>query len=297
MLVAGAAILGVGAVLSLNKLAHEDYLPERLATLIHAVHAVVTEFFAFIGVILSHLFLPLMGKWEISKNLPADPRPVLLVHGYLHNASAWTYLMPKLHYAGFRSIYTINLWPPIRCGINDYAKQIQEKVTQIAEETGQKEVIVIGHSMGGLAARRAALNLAAENSSFKISHVASIGSPFRGAWAALIGYFFGQNAKDLLPGSEFTTKLQEDLLETTAKTQFLEIGSKMDQLVSIDSARIPKENLEQGLLERKTEEIKDLGHLGLLYSPTVAKMIIDDWLQPRRSADRSVLSLDSDLDP
>lgn len=266
--------IAVGGVGYLNQLAHKGIFPNSLEKAVHALYATIFESFTFVGYALSYFLALFIDKWVTDSSAPTDQRPVLLVHGYLHNASAWTYLMPKLHYAGFGLIYTINLWPPIGRSIDEYAAMVEKKVRSIAAETGQNEVIVIGHSMGGLVGTRAALNLAEEKSSIRISHVASLGSPFRGARAAYLGYPFGQNARDLLPGSEFTQRLQKDLSgENSAEIKFLEIGSHMDQLVSIDSACLSL----GGHFERSRKEFKDLGHLALLCSPSVAETL-KQWL-------------------
>lgn len=287
--IALAAAGAVGAVVGLNELAHRDYLPEKVAKVAHLVYAAVIEFFAFVGHIVAHLALPFMGlsSYLVSwSEKPIEDKAIILVHGYLHNATAFFFLKPFLHLAGYRHVYTINLFPPVGRSINDYAKALEEKAKEVAKETGCKEITAIGHSMGGLVSTRAALNLAKKNEDVRINRVISLGSPFKGAFAAWIGALFGQNARDMLPGSHFTETLHNDLKDKSLSggIRFLEFGSHMDQLVSIESSCLSRAtDPELAALDRESIEIEDLGHISLLYSRTIAQKILG-WLQGKEDS-------------
>ncbi len=76
-------------------------------------------------------------------------RPILLVHGYLHHAKVWGLQKKWLEALGAGPIYTINLGPPFQ-SIRTYAEKVSQKAQAIAQETGRNDLILIGHSMGGI---------------------------------------------------------------------------------------------------------------------------------------------------
>ncbi|MCC6127603.1 MAG: alpha/beta hydrolase [Chlamydiae bacterium] len=289
MWIVSLPFLFLGTIFGLNQVAHKGKLPQILATLIHGLYATAFELLAFIAQILFRLLAPFMGIWKgcVSriKRSFADNRPILCSHGIFHDSSAFIFLLPFLYWRGFRQVATINFWPPIACSLDEYAKMLEKRARQmvqkrIEEEGSCKEIIFLGHSMGGLIETRAALNLACQKDFPALIKVITLGSPLKGSQAAYIAYPLGQHARDMVPGSIFLKRLQEDLTKPLSEQiEFLEIGSTMDQLVSIDSACLARNVsfAKNSPYKRDSVQIKDLGHLSLLYSPKIAKAITD-WL-------------------
>jgi triacylglycerol lipase len=77
--------------------------------------------------------------------------PVLLVHGYVCNARLWDSLIPDLRAQG-HTVLAIHL-EPVFTSIDDYAEQIEQAAQALRHHTGQNQVALLGHSMGGLAIR------------------------------------------------------------------------------------------------------------------------------------------------
>jgi triacylglycerol lipase len=77
--------------------------------------------------------------------------PVLLVHGFVCNHRVWEALIPALRAQG-HTVLAVNL-EPLFCSIDDYAAQIEQGVQTLRQQTGQAQVALLGHSMGGLAIR------------------------------------------------------------------------------------------------------------------------------------------------
>ena len=77
--------------------------------------------------------------------------PVLLVHGFLCNHRVWDVLAPALLRQG-HTVLAVNLEPPFT-SIDDYAAMLEQAVQTLRQQTGQAQVALIGHSMGGLAIR------------------------------------------------------------------------------------------------------------------------------------------------
>lgn len=77
--------------------------------------------------------------------------PVLLVHGFVCNHRVWDLVAPALRAQG-HSVLAVNL-EPLFASIDDYAAQLEQAVQALRQQTGQAQVALVGHSMGGLAIR------------------------------------------------------------------------------------------------------------------------------------------------
>lgn len=166
-------------------------------------------------------------------------RPILLIHGNLHNQSAWISLAKELKKAGIGPVFTLNL-PSGNITDRDFAL-IGAKINQI-KRLYQKEITIdlVGHSRGG--------DLAGE-----------IGDCI---WK--VGVNFGKVIKIGIP---FTKGEIEELkwIHPNFTERVLEITAKHDVLVGKRESFIP----------RKCRLEVDTGHLGLLYSPVVHAEIIN----------------------
>ena len=83
----------------------------------------------------------------------------VLIHGSWHGAWCWDKLAPRLRDQGHR-VAAIDLpahgqdrTSPLRVGLGSYSKRVQSAAADLAEKP-----ILVGHSMGGLAITRAALD-------------------------------------------------------------------------------------------------------------------------------------------
>lgn len=77
--------------------------------------------------------------------------PVVLVHGYMCNHRIWDDVIPVLRAQG-HAVHAVNL-EPLYCSIDRYAPIVESAVQALMAHTGQKQVALVGHSMGGLAIR------------------------------------------------------------------------------------------------------------------------------------------------
>jgi triacylglycerol lipase len=77
--------------------------------------------------------------------------PVLLVHGYLCNHRVWDDAAQALRLRG-HTVLAVNL-EPVFASIDRYADVIEPAVQQLRTATGHDKVVLVGHSMGGLAIR------------------------------------------------------------------------------------------------------------------------------------------------
>lgn len=236
-----------GAVRLLNSKAHN--LP--LSRLIHWIHAMTFELFAFPSAALLRLI-------PLKEMHPGSGQPILLVHGYLHQGSVWRVQKKRLEKLGLGPIYTISLGHPFR-SIGHYAEKIRVKAEMIEKETGRKDLILIGHSMGGLVSSWYATQLAPQNT---VTDVITLGSPLSGTPMARIG--LGENARQMEPHSPFLNQLREAVNQNKS-IRFRHIATRSDQIVLPGASALYPEN-EHVIYE-------DLGHVSLLYSSRVANQI------------------------
>jgi pimeloyl-ACP methyl ester carboxylesterase len=115
--------------------------------------------------------------------------PVLLLHGYGCNSGYWAHLTPLLDAAGI-SHATLDL-EPLTGDIDGFVDAIEEGATRLRRAAGAQQIIVIGHSMGGLAARA----WLRRHGSTHLARVITLGTPHHGTCLAAFG--IGINAMQM----------------------------------------------------------------------------------------------------
>lgn len=227
--------------------------------------ALTVDFFSFLVTLGTRSLRPwIEKKWEKEERLREKKKrpPVLLIHGYLHDASVWFYHRRRLLKAGY-SVYTLSLFPTFG-SLNAYAEQIRAKREEIAQKEGRRPLFLIGHSMGGIVASWYAMTRADPR---EIGAVITLGSPLHGTWAAHFGV--GENTRQMERSSPFIQELGRHFQENKGRISFFHIGSKNDHLVMPYNSAFSGEG-ESCLLE-------GIGHVTLLFSEKVAKKM-ETWL-------------------
>lgn len=175
--------------------------------------------------------------------------PVLLIHGYLCNRGAWWWLRRKLKAAGF-AVATVNLEPPFG-GIDGFADQVQTRIEALCAETGADWLVLIGHSMGGLAARAYLRRYGAD----RVAKLVTLGSPHHGTRLARFG--LGANARQIEPESAFIRALPP----ADRRVPTVTVWSPADNFV------VPPDNSR--LAGAREIVLPGLSHLAMLFSPVV----------------------------
>jgi pimeloyl-ACP methyl ester carboxylesterase len=134
----------------------------------------------------------------------ADAYPVLLLHGYINNAGAMFGLYDELARQGY-GVHTINL-EPVHGDIGRHAPRIEARVRGILAQTGADKVVLIAHSMGGLAARAYLRAFPGA----PVAQLITLGSPHQGTPAAYTAW--GRAGKQMRPGSGWIAALAADEL-------------------------------------------------------------------------------------
>lgn len=185
--------------------------------------------------------------------------PVLLVHGYACNGAYWSRMAARLRQAGF-SYMTVDL-EPLGAGIDDYAPAIEAALRQLCAATGQPQAVVVGHSMGGLAARA---HLRAFGTA-RVARVITLGTPHHGT--ALAGFGPGLNARQMRRHSDWLTTLAAS--ESPAlRARIVSLWSHHDNIVAPqDSARLPG---------ARNVELGGIGHVAIGSHPATLRFVLDE---------------------
>ena len=210
--------------------------------------------------------------------------PILFIHGLKHNQSGWyagsellnwydknNQICGSFYFISYDCVIT-NSWDK---AIDDYVAIISTKVVDIRAETGHDNVILIGHSLGGIIASRYA------ETHSDVKHVITIGSPFKGSHVASL--MKSQKEKlgmdqriidnELVEGSESLEKIRQDAEKSDweGKIKYYNIRSTTDKLVSKNSTLITKDS-------RRVFTMESTGHIGLLFMPKCWSKIYE-WLK------------------
>ena len=131
---------------------------------------------------------------------------VLLLHGYVCNRGLWVPWLRRLRRLGVPC--TALTLEPVFGGIDRYAPAIEAAVQDLTRRTGRPPLLV-GHSMGGLAARAwlasARPRAGGRSADQRIAGVVTVGTPHQGSWAARFG--LSTNTRQMRLGSAWLAAL------------------------------------------------------------------------------------------
>jgi triacylglycerol lipase len=151
--------------------------------------------------------VPFSSRWRVDHpGVTADPEaaqtPVVLVHGYIHNRSAFLVMAANLRHAGFEHVHGLN-YNPLRDDIPTIAEMLAVEVNRVLGATGAEQCMIVGHSMGGIVARYYTQELAGPDT---VDTVITLASPHRGTYTARLGV--GPAATQLRPRSRLLRRLE-----------------------------------------------------------------------------------------
>lgn len=238
------------------------HLPRPLAYMANAIHAAMTEILSTF--VMSALYFKDLEKCNPKTLDSGNHQPILLVHGLYHNSSAWTYHRQCLLAAGLGPIFTVNLDRPF-VSIKQHAEKLREKIIEIQKITGDRELKVVGHSMGGLDLSELLLNTAKDE--FNITDVVTLGSPLMGTHMTFLG--LGKSVKEMRYEGAYISDLGKRICAQD-KIQYFHISTEMDELVVPSTSALLAENKNA-----KRLVLPNLGHNGLLYSKKVNDALVE----------------------
>ncbi|WP_432737707.1 esterase/lipase family protein [Maridesulfovibrio sp. FT414] len=195
--------------------------------------------------------LPLFAKGS-------DQRPILMVHGLYHNRTAWLFMKHRLNREGFGSLYT---WQ-YNSFITSYPELVlalRREIRRIYEESGEEQVTLVGHSLGGLLISGASADLQVEK---MVRGLITLGTPFKGSILAVMAP--GRLGRSLHPESALFRGENRITYPDIAKTAII---SPTDEMV------LPWENLEPDPDKWDIVRCSAMGHVAMLYSRKVSATV------------------------
>ena len=182
-------------------LAGSSVVPEKLRIgPIDALRMVFQEYAALI--LLFTAIQPFESFWlgpDRLNKLSGERLPLLLIHGYQCNRAFWFWLRPRLEAAGW-TVATHSM-EPAWTEIDNYAEGIARRIDEVLTATGAPQVILIGHSMGGLACR----TYLRTHGKGKVARLITLGSVHHGTRLARLG--IGSNARQMRIGNPWLVAL------------------------------------------------------------------------------------------
>ena len=221
------------------------------------IHLVARESLALAGLALLYPLGMFSGR-KSSKKIPVDPEPsfdnqtIVLVHGLMANRSCFLPLESYLRLHGIKSI--VHFEYQSRDGVEVAARKLAQFVKRHAQS---KRICFVGHSLGGIVAQTYIQLLGGHR---KTERLISIGSPHQGTYNAYwLASKVGQN---LRPESNLYKRLVES--KDNVNLPFFSIAAESDNII------LPRESAQQW----ETRCIEGIGHLGLLWSPTMMNLVL-----------------------
>jgi hypothetical protein len=190
----------------------------------------------FRAALATSLFFFPWDRLALRPDPPAEPTtriPIVMVHGYFSNRGYFRPLVRALEARGVGPIFTPNLLASFAT-IEEFADDLDREVDRITLATGQPQVILVCHSMGGLAARF----YLCKHGVARVKKLVTIASPHHGTVHARFGA--GPNARQMRRESVFLGELCAKEGERGPECGVTSIYTPHDNLVAPqDTSRLP----------------------------------------------------------
>ncbi len=188
-----------------------------------------------------------------------NQRTVVLVHGYLANRSTLFPLAAYLRLRGVRQVLSFDY--DSRGGIERAALALRE---YLRRNVRGGRIDLVCHSLGGLVAR---VYLQQLGGSRRVDRCVTLATPHRGTYNSY--WVWSRVGGELRPDSPLLTRLHSSRFESSG-VRFLSFVAGSDNLV------VPRVFAKH---ERQVH-IPDLGHVSMLFSPRVLRLVADHLTQP-----------------
>jgi pimeloyl-ACP methyl ester carboxylesterase len=207
-------------------------------------------------VTMSSYSLLLPRREEVVDRGPDGLVPVVLVHGLGGNRGLWWPLRLFFRINGRRRVYAFGYEDGT---IEEHAEDLKRFVESVLGTTGEPQVDVVAHSLGGVIARYAIQRLGLRDT---VRTLVTMATPHQGTYAAQ--YANTTLTRSLRPSSEVIRDLNaEDL--TGYPTRFFSIFSDRDVYV------VPHEGMTHP--EAENVFLPDVSHSQYLVSPQVFRVV------------------------
>jgi triacylglycerol lipase len=185
-----------------------------------------------------------------------NQRGVVLLHGFFCNRAFWTHWLKRMR-TEQRVFVAVDLEPAFG-SIDAYVETIDSAIRKVQQVTGLAPVIV-GHSMGGLAARAWLTSNAAKGvDAVAIHRAITLGTPHHGTWTARFSH--ATNGAQMKKDNAWLSLLAEKE-KKLQNVQFTCFYSNCDNIVfPVSSAKL------EGADNRM---VRNRGHIDMAHDPEV----------------------------
>ncbi len=199
--------------------------------------------------------------WKPKPSPSCTRPPVLLVHGLYHNASAWYLFKWLLRRAGYEKVFCWS-YNTLKYDFWQLADQLQGILREASGLCGGEQVVLMGHSMGGLLTRAA---LADPRSAELIRAAVVMAAPNQGSKLAALAV--GHLGRSLIHQGPLVQRL--NALRPAQDVPRLNIFSPLDNMVlPTNSLEMP----EPGWLEVQTAPVS---HVSMLYHLPTLRLALE----------------------
>lgn len=246
---------GVAATFAIAMLFSSPTPPEHRSGAIAWLRLYFAELGAYM--LLYNLYQPferLFTGAEPLQPLPRGQLPVLLVHGYVCNRG---FMLPLRRYLGEHGVsaYGHNL-EPVYADIDSYADGLARRIEEICAATGADQLVILAHSMGGLAARACLRKYGAR----RVAKLITLGTPHHGTVTARLAE--GRNGQQMVPGNAWLKQLNEE----TSSVPVISVFSHQDNIV------VPQDSA--ALAGATIVSLSGMGHISMPFSRHIREIAL-----------------------
>ncbi|MET9321185.1 alpha/beta fold hydrolase [Streptomyces sp. NPDC003038] len=184
--------------------------------------------------------------------------PVLLLHGFTDNRSVFVLLRRALGAEGRRHVEAYN-YSPFTRDLRVTARHLARRVEELCDRTGQEQVDLVGHSLGGLVGRYYVQRLGGHA---RVRTLVTLGTPHSGTLVAPL-LDAHPMVRQMRPDSEVIVELAAPA--PGCPTRCVAFWSEFDALMTpVGTARIIHPDLAV-----ENVQVTGIGHLALPAHPSV----------------------------
>lgn len=183
--------------------------------------------------------------------------PIIFVHGYFQNRADFHWMAKQFRKAARGPLYGFNY--PWFDSVDRNVPRLDRFVERVCAESGADKVNLVAHSLGGLVCVEYAHTPAGQT---RVAHCITVGTPHAGVkWR---GPLLGRVARELKEGDFHAARRDRAVVSPT-----LSVYSTHDNVVH------PPTTSALASRGGRDVAVDGLGHLSLLYSPEVARIVIE----------------------
>jgi pimeloyl-ACP methyl ester carboxylesterase len=166
-------------------------------------------------------------------------------------------MLPLRRYLGEHGVgaYSHNL-EPVYADIDSYADALARRIDDICTATGADKLVILAHSMGGLAARAYLRRHGAR----RVAKLITLGTPHHGTVMARLAA--GRNGQQMVPGNAWLNRLNEEALSLPVVSVF----SHQDNIVAPQDSAV--------LAGAKSISVSGMGHVSMPFSRRIREVAL-----------------------